>query len=233
SFAGDYFFGDFTGSRVYRLHPNLARDGVTGSLATIVTGAGGPVDFVTGPGGAVYYVQINTGQVHQLTATAGPPPPTPLSGKKLTLKDNTDPTKKGLSLLSKDPIAFPDADPTIEGATIRVKGATFDDTYSLPASGWAPIGHAVDQKGFKYKDATLAFGPFKTAQIKTNKLVKASAKGAALGHELGSDPSPVDVVVTIGTTNPTVYCLEFGGRKKFKMGKQFSAKDAPVSPGCP
>src|SRR5262245_3167327 len=126
SFEGDYFFGDFTGSRVYRLHPNPARDGVTGSLATVVNSVGGPVDFVTGPGGAVYYVAINTGQVHQLTATAGPPPATLLSGKKLVLKDNADPSKKGFSVLSKDPIAFPAADPATDGVTIRVKGATFD-----------------------------------------------------------------------------------------------------------
>lgn len=231
AFAGDYFFGDFGGNRVYRLRPNAARDGITGGLDTVVSGVGGPVDFVTGAGGAIYYVAITSGQVRRLTAALDAP--NLLTGKKLVLKDNVDPARKGFSVLSKDPVAFPAVDPTVGGATIRVKGATFDDTYTLPASGWLPIGHPEDQKGFKYKDAALANGPVKTAQIKAGKLLKAVAKGAALGHALASDPTPVDVEVRVGTTDPTRYCLRFGGVATFKPGKQLTAKDAPTAPGCP
>ena len=109
-------------------------------------------------------------------------------------------------------------------------GVGFDNTYPLPAGSWLPIGHAVDHKGFKYKDSHLVNGPMKNAQVKAGKLVKATGKGAGLGHTLASDPSPVDVVLTIGTRK---YCMHFGGLETFKPGKQFTAKDAPTSPGCP
>ena len=72
----------------------------------------------------------------------------------------------------------------------------------------------------------------KTAQVAAGKLVKASAKGALLGHSLASVPNPssVDIVLTIGTRK---YCLHYGGTVTFKPGKLWTAKDAPESPACP
>ena len=81
----------------------------------------------------------------------------------------------------------------------------------------------------RYKDKLGAAGPVTSAQVKTGKFFKAAGKGVALGHTLATDPSPVDVVLTVGTRQ---YCVHFGGVEKFKVGK-LSAKDAPAAGACP
>ena len=173
------------------------------------------------------------------TTTSTLPPPQPLSGKTLLLKDNTDPTKKGLVVLSKDvTIALPANgsadDPTIGGATLRVLtsdgcAGPCDNTYSLPAGNWALVGKPGQNKGYKYKDKLLAAGPAKVGTLKPAKMAKVVGKGAALGHELAADPSPVNVVLTLGAHK---YCLTFGGTPKFTVDTKFQAKDAPVG-SCP
>jgi glucose/arabinose dehydrogenase len=75
SFGGlgnDYFFGDYTGNRIYHLEPNAGRTGVTGGATTFVNSAGGPVDIVFGPDGALYYVAINVGQVRRVAPNVPP-----------------------------------------------------------------------------------------------------------------------------------------------------------------
>src|SRR5262249_13601003 len=145
------------------------------------------------------YVAINTGEVRRVAPTAAGGDQ-PLAGQKLQLRDNVVPTKKKLTYLAKDVVAIggPADDPTVVGGSIEVKSAGFDDTYPLPAGNWAYIGDPADAKGFKYKDKLLAAGPVKSVQVRAGKLVKASGKGGALGHSLGTDPNPVDVVLTIG-----------------------------------
>ncbi|HZR84717.1 MAG TPA: PQQ-dependent sugar dehydrogenase [Candidatus Binatia bacterium] len=72
-FDGDYFFGDYTGSAVYRADVNGTRDDIAGSPVEVVSNAGGPVDFALGPDGALYYVAINVGEVRRLVPTGTPP----------------------------------------------------------------------------------------------------------------------------------------------------------------
>lgn len=72
-------------------------------------------------------------------------------------------------------------DPTVSGAKLRVAlSPGGDQCVSMPASGWT----AISTIGFKYKDATLANGPVKVAQIKKTKSgtfqIKATLKGAAI-----------------------------------------------------
>src|SRR5581483_5290455 len=214
AFDGDYFFGDCTSSNIYHAVVNGTRDGIVGTPDSIVTSAGTPSDVIFGPDGALYYVAEGGGQVRRVTfvgattttttATStsttttvpGGPNDETVAGSKLTLRsDGHDPsTAKKLSLQDKDPTITLGAgngtadDPTINGATLRVRGATFDVTYTLPASGWSYIGDAGDNRGYKYKDKTLANGPIKTATIQNAKLVKASGSGAALGFTLATDP---------------------------------------------
>ena len=68
--AGDYVFGDCTASIVYRVTPNVARDGFADLPTAIATNAGTPSDLVTGPDGAMYYVAEGGGEIRRLATVA-------------------------------------------------------------------------------------------------------------------------------------------------------------------
>jgi len=238
--AGDYVFGDCTSSDVYHATPNAMRNDLAGTPALVSSNAGVPADFVTGPDGAVYYSAEGDGEVRRLAQ--GPPPPDTLllGGKKLALKVSPDPSKKHLLALSKDTSVDLGAgngsthDPTLGGGSLRVRctGGGCDTTYPLmnnpPDEGWSYLGASGDNKGYKFKSKV---GPIRLVLLKNGTLLKAVGRGA-LGHTLGADPEPVDVVLQTGSA-PRRYCLEFGGTTVFKANAYFTAKDAPTSPGCP
>jgi len=234
----DYFFGDCTSSNIYSAAPTGAqRDGLS-TPASFLTGGNTPSDVIFGPDGALYYVAeaqdaSAQGEVRRVAPIL---PDQPVFGSKLTLKDNaTNPAKKSLTMLSKDGILLGD-DPTIAGGSLEVVGdsagaAFFDECYPLPKTNWKVIGKLTDHKGFTYKDSSLAAGPVKSAQVKTNKLIKASGTGSALAFSLGAtSPDPVTVILSIGTRR---YCATFGGTPKFTASKSFSAKNAPNPSSCP
>ena len=63
--GGQYFFGDYTASKLFVSVPNAARDDI-GTPAEFVTNAGGPVDIVFGPDEALYWSAINVGQIRRV-----------------------------------------------------------------------------------------------------------------------------------------------------------------------
>ena len=243
---------------VYHADVAAGRNGVVGTPTVFVGGGDGPTDVVFGPDGALYYTAIAVGQVRRVAPTGGAitttttprPNTTPstttttrttlqgmeeqrLTGKKLQMKDDANPSRRQLTVLSNDATVAGGgsaADPTVSGGSLRIVGAGINETYPLPSGGWKIVGHPEAGKGFAYKDRSLASGPIKLVQVKTGKLVKASGKGAALGFSLAGNPEPVDVVLTIGTRS---YCMHFGGEQTFKARKRFVAKDAPTAPSCP
>jgi len=161
-----------------------------------------------------------------------------LAGNRLTMKDNVNSARRGLTVDSKDTATGlgggngSSDDPTIAGATLRVRtadgcGGACDATYQLPASGWRVLG---ENAGYQYSDRTLAVGPVKTVTVRPGKGFKAVAKGAQLTHQLAASPVPVDVVLTLGTLRS---CLQFGGTVRFTAGKKLTASKAPAPGGCP
>ena len=163
-----------------------------------------------------------------------------ISGKKLSLLDNVNPTKKKLIAQSKDlTIGLGNGngsvdDPLVVGATVRVVsttlGAAFDTTYQLPSSGWKYLGKAGQNKGYTYKDSKLLSGPISSAKLAPRQL-NLIGKGSGLGYSIGTtNPGPVSVVLAVRGTK---YCMTYGGTIKFLAGKSFTGLNAAAPGGCP
>ena len=108
TFGGDYFFGDYVASKLYRAPLNGARTNLAAYPTDFVTGAGGPTDVQFGPDGALYYVAINTGEVREVTPNyARPKGATPLRASLVpAYKTCTAPNRQHggpLSVLSCNP----------------------------------------------------------------------------------------------------------------------------------
>jgi hypothetical protein len=233
---GDYFFGDFLDAVIYHAVPNGGRTDISGTPTEFITdagsGFGGPVDIIFGPDGAMYYVTYNPGEVRRV-ASAPAGVAQPLSGKRLVLRSN--PVVRAVSKDTGLTLGAGNGsgdDPVLNGGSLRVASTAggFDDTYQLPAGNWEYLGQSGQQKGYRYRDPDLANGPVKLVVVKNGKVVRIVGKGSGLGHTLGTNPDPVDVVLTAGART---YCMSFGGTTSFTVNKVFTAKDAAAPAACP
>src|SRR5262249_54769994 len=89
-----------------------------------------------------------------------------LIGKRLSMRDGADPTRRRLSWLAKDTsFTLPGgADkPTVAGATLQIVNPTTGETATLtmPAAGWTERS-----TGFRYSDPRLTRGPVKRAFLR-------------------------------------------------------------------
>ena len=156
-----------------------------------------------------------------------------ISGNRLTLRDNTDPDLKRLSVLSRDSgirtgAHVSSTDPRLVGLTVRVESSSagFDNTYTLPGSGWTAMPR---NNGYRYKDSHQLFGPI-TAVLMRRGHLQITGKGSGLGHNIAADANPVNVAVAVG---PDRFCMRFGGKTISRINSVFSAVRAPVSTACP
>ena len=159
-----------------------------------------------------------------------------IAGSKLRLDDDADATLRRLLVRSADAgIVLGDGngsedDPTLSGGHLRVRSATFDDTYELPAANWQTIGPPGANLGYVYRDSFLFAGPVTAVRILAGQRLRIWAKGSQLGHTLATNPYPVTVTLETGEFGHR-YCMTFGGVGTFKPGRRFRAHGAPAA--CP
>jgi hypothetical protein len=154
-----------------------------------------------------------------------------LIGKRLSLRDGSDPAKRQLGWLAKDTtITLPQgADrPTVAGALLTITNPTTGETatLSMPASGWTE-----SSKGFAYSDPRHALGPVKRAFLRARRLAKVLASGSGIGFTL-DEPSQGSLGVVL-TTGSRSYCTLFGGTVRTDRFDRFIAVRAPAPAMCP
>lgn len=163
-----------------------------------------------------------------LLVSVGHAPAADITTKKILIKDNTDPAKRQVLILSKDAgVTFSSADsPNIGGASVHVYGSTTADDFCaiLPNGGlWQNVGGIK----WKYNDTVQK----NTAQIKDGKLlVKIKQDSPVLDYTLADDAPPgqgavnVQVQFALGTR----FCMRCGGTIVKDDGTKFLGKDCAV-----
>lgn len=123
-----------------------------------------------------------------------------ISGKKVMIKDNSDPAKRQVQLQSSDAgVSYSDADaPGTGGAWVHVYSATDDHCVQLPSgSGWTDSG-----KAWKYKDADK-----NQAQIADGKLLVKLRNAVAYSLLDDGTQGAVNVQVQFGAAGAS-YCMK-------------------------
>jgi len=147
-----------------------------------------------------------------------------ITTKKILIKDNPDPTKRQVLVLSKDAGAtYASADtPSVGGASVHVYGSTTADDLCVilePGANWQNLGTK-----WKYNNTSTK----NTAQIKDGKLlVKIKQDVPPIAYTLADDAPPgqgaVNVQVQFGTG--TRFCMRCGGTIIKDDGTKFLGKD--------
>lgn len=158
-----------------------------------------------------------------------------VTGRKLVLKQGSDPSRRVLRVRSRDPGidlgqgAGSFDDPTVGPAsTLRVRtasgcGGPCDVTYPLDGE-WRLLGSASSPRGYRFR----GLGPIRSITVRAGSAIRIAAKGM-LGFDLQADPGVVDVVLRMAGKH---YCVSFGGEASFVPGKRLRAKDAAAPPVC-
>jgi Tol biopolymer transport system component len=160
---------------------------------------------------------------------------------KLTLKDNSDATKRKLVLGATDsaikvPLPGSPADPTMFGATFVLKNSaamTIDDwTTTLPNTGWTGLGSPAGSKGYKFSGSGAC-----TKALLKPKLLKLLCKGSGIGYTLDeATQGSIGGKLSLGNgaLPPQSYCLNFAAPAVERDEiNSFKAKGAPPSDACP
>lgn len=163
-----------------------------------------------------------------LVASAAVAPALDISAKKILIKDNPDPTKRQVLILSKDVLAtYASADtPSTGGAAVHVYGSTTADDFC------AIIGPGILWKNLTTKWKYVDPSTKNSLQIKDGKLlVKIKQDAPVLDYTLADNAPPgqgaVNVQVQFGTG--TRFCMRCGGTIIKDDGAKFLGKDCPIA----
>jgi hypothetical protein len=197
-------------------------------------------DFVVAWTSGYYSVDTSNGRdvFAQRLRTTAFTPPSPVAGTRFVLRQNTgNARRRRLTLRADDPaigLGLGEGsrdDPTLSGGRLRVRSAQFDDTYSLPASGWQRVGPPGAGRGWAYRDPALLSGPIERVEVRPGH-IRVSGKGAQLDVALAINPDPVTAVLQLGSTGERA-CASLGGTTAFRPQRYFRAQDAPAPGRCP
>lgn len=177
--------------------------------------------------------------------------PTPITGSKLLIKDNSDAAKRRALFLSKSSaITAPEPnsinDPTCGapgggGASLEIVGTAESGQtlqMNLPCENWTLVGNPSAPKGYKYKDPEQDQGPCKGVTLLDGKIIKAVCSGknpsSPLAYDLIAGEGSVAVRLTTGSTWRG--CTEFSAERAVVSrddAQAFLAKNAAAPASCP
>jgi hypothetical protein len=133
--------------------------------------------------------------------------------------------------------------PTTAGASLEIianGGSNYDQTFTLPASGWAPVAG-----GFRYLDGSGVNGPVRRVLIRkagTLFLIKAVGNGSATTPPPGigvAPPAPgTDATCVLTINGGDTYCVGFGignggGTINPNTAVNFTITNPPTEGTCP
>jgi hypothetical protein len=156
-----------------------------------------------------------------------------LFGKKLVVKTVPGkPDRTVVKMISKDPgislgagNGSPD-DPVENGGALRIAFANgVDATFALPAGAWKYVKKSGQNRGYKAKGVS----PLGVVVLKPGKVMKTVAKGSALAIDLETEPSSMEVVVSVGGHRQ---CVRFVGAQRFVAGRKLVSTTSTPPTAC-
>jgi glucose/arabinose dehydrogenase len=233
-FGGSLFFGDFIAGRIYRASLDKSRTGLHGEPVAFVNNTAGVTDLAFGPNGALYYLSCLAGELRRVAPPVGGGKQC-VFGRSFALRSKSAPQHQcSICMEGSGAIDLGGAldNPMVYGGSVRIVAKKVSHTAALPAQHWKFLGKPpFNVAGFVYKAPLCdAASPYKSIEVVAGKSYRISGLSDELAAELSSDPGPVHVDLTLGKRK---FCAEFGGDRKFIIGKSLFAKNAPPPSSCP
>jgi hypothetical protein len=162
----------------------------------------------------------------------------PVSGRKLVIKDTGGPTQRSIALKSIDTHIRSNpgigVDPVANGAYLQVynsAGSGESACLPLPASGWTTRGDPAGPT-HRYSDASFANGPCKVASVGDFTKIKLVCKASVqpIGYSL-DEAQQGEITVRL-ISGGVSYCSTFTGNKQDVPGR-FIGSTAAAPAACP
>jgi hypothetical protein len=198
------------------------------------------------PGTAEFTVPARALVVAELAARL---PGGPVYGRRLTVRDGRDASRRRIRLVSRDAaIASPTPgnEPSVAGATLRLQNPTTGEEAQFVVPGgesWRGLGRPAGSSGYRYLDSSGEHGPCRSIVVKPGRLLRVvcSGRNGEISFSL-DEPSQGSLVGTLqfGTDRP--YCAAFDSESgqviadrgtSSGRGGLFAVKNAAAPSSCP